>query len=1162
MTQKIYKISFILAAALWGGAVHAQVVTSDKNYVHEIIPQQPVTINNVNSVGTDDLPLSERHIQTVSYFDGLGRLNQQIGIKASPNQKDMVTHIEYDAYGRRAKEYLPFERQNGSLGSFNPVNVDTDINSYYLNTYPEDFPGITNTGEVNAYSERVFENSPLHRVREQGAPGLAWKANPSSNADHTIKFEWDVNTTTDAISYFKVNFPSGNREIPVLVKDENYTSQELYKTITKDENWTSSDGRNRTTEEYKDKLGRIIIKRAFANVSGVSEAHDTYYVYDDYGNLTYVIPPKVDVSDGVSATELTELCYEYHYDSRNRLIEKKIPGKGWEYIVYNILDQPILTQDANLRKVNSGKSYDYWLYTKYDALGRVAYTGKLVNNSTRKILQSRAHSTSYESYEVRDETPFTIQGVEIFYTKNAYPTSMQTIYTMNYYDNYDFDIVGLENPGTVYGEAVSHRTRSLPTGAKIRVLGTNEWITTVTYYDKKGRPIYVATKNTYLQTTDIIETKLDFAGKVLETKTTHTKGSNAPIVTIDTFTYDQVGRVLSQVQKINNQAPETIVNNSYDALGQLTQKTVGGGLQDVHYTYNVRGWLTKINDPTASLGNDLFAFKINYNTTTENLYAVPLYNGNISETIWKTANDNTQRAYGYRYDALNRFVAANDHENKYVVSSIGYDKMGNIVSIARNGWQNTTGYGNMDVLAYTYDSGNKLLKVADSGNDNYGFKDGANTNDDFEYDANGNMILDRNKGVTNITYNHLNLPEEVSVSGNGHTGNITYFYDAVGVKQKKVVTEGSTVTTTEYAGNYIYKNNNLEFFNHPEGIVEKEADGYKYVYQFKDHLDNIRLSYKDANKDGSITQNEIVQEKNYYPFGLTHKGYNEVLRGRNHTFGFTNKEEQDEIGLGWIDITARNYDPALGRWMNLDPLAEQMRRHSPYNYGFDNPIYFMDPDGMAPFTDIYNLDGKHVKHIEDGSDKKRIALTKSTEEADIDKAISDNHVIDAPSHDVVNKLDKTFEKTEADENEHGFVVATDGSSSKIVTDGKKGKLKESLNKEIFEMTKTRKVAYDVHSHPTGDITDDDGDGVYDIPGGTDASTPDKDGMKNRTQPSIILANKVNISSKNSQMRAGNSSNNRTTISKTKVITFYNSSGTIKTVNFRKFKKAVRKINKN
>jgi len=88
---------------------------------------------------------------------------------------------------------------------------------------------------------------------------------------------------------------------------------------------------------------------------------------------------------------------------------------------------------------------------------------------------------------------------------------------------------------------------------------------------------------------------------------------------------------------------------------------------------------------------------------------------------------------------------------------------------------------------------------------------------------------------------------------------------------------------------------------------------------------------------------------NYYPFGLKHQGYNNVINGSHHPYGFGGKEEQDELGLGWVDITARNYDPALGRWMNLDPLAEDMRRHSPYNYAFDNPVYFQDPDGMKPF---------------------------------------------------------------------------------------------------------------------------------------------------------------------------------------------------------------------
>ena len=1029
--------------------------------------------------------------------------------------KDIVTHYQYDDFGRQTKEYLPYAAYTD--GAFSLL-AGEKTQEYYLDNYADDFEGITNLIGVNAYSEKGFDNSPLNRVLEQAAPGKDWKI----DQNHTIKLDYNTNLASDNVLYFPVSLTFTNKTYTPTLNNggiSNYNSGELYKTITKDENWQASDGKNHTTEEFKNKQGQVVLKRTYNN----SLLHDTYYVYDDFGNLTYVIPPKVNLSGGISSTELSELCYQYKYDDRNRLVEKKIPGKGWEYIVYDKLDRPLMTKDNNLY------SQSKYLITKYDVFGRVAYTGIYYSPyymPSRVMVQSSINSSNYPQYETQNSLT-TIGGTSVRYTNNSYPRhNISELHTINYYDTYVDLPTGFSLPEeNFYKTKITEKnTKGLPTVNKVKVLSTNYWITTVTGYDEKARPIYVYSKNEYLNTIDIVESKLDdFTGKVLETKTTHKKGSKDIIITTDSFTYDHQDRLISQKQKINDQISERIVKNNYDDLGQLKSKLVGNGtaggytnitsgisltndiisktsssgwntglatigkiegngyasfsptstnkwymvglssdntnasyntidfaayiggsglrvyesgsyignfgtfsagdvikverignkiyykkndvifytslksssgillgdisihsagtqiknfhivdnskgLQNVDYDYNVRGWLTNIND-VDDIGNDLFTFKLNYNTT-DMPGSVALFNGNISSTSWSTANvDNSIKKYSYLYDDLNRITSAVFsmplQTGRYSLNNVSYDKNGNITYLSRNGYSGSWTFGVVDNLVYTYGTGNKLLKVVDNGTfyKDQGFKDGNTSGNDYVYDANGNMTKDLNKGISAISYNHLNLPTYISFYPSQYAS-IRYVYSADGTKLKKTVAGyGIPSTTTEYAGNYIYENNTLQFFNHPEGYnhLENDTNKFEAVYQYKDHLGSIRLSYSDTNNDGVITAssnpstNEIIEESNYYPFGLKHKGYNNVTSSNGNStaqkFMYNGKEFNDELGLNLYDYGARMYDPSLGRWFVNDKLADDVMQvdKSPYAYSWNSPISLKDPDGNCPW---------------------------------------------------------------------------------------------------------------------------------------------------------------------------------------------------------------------
>ncbi len=409
-----------------------------------------------------------------------------------------------------------------------------------------------------------------------------------------------------------------------------------------------------------------------------------------------------------------------------------------------------------------------------------------------------------------------VDGYANPYSSAVFPQSDYKLLTVTFYDHYQFPGAPAQVPHDVQGQRVWANAKGLQTGSWVRVLAEpNETVgeTTYTLYDYQGRALQTHTQN-YLGGHTTVTQVYNFAGQVVNTQTDHQlfNGTN-PIKVDENFTYTRQGQLKTRTHQINNQARELIADHHYDALGQLIRKEVGGqdfstlqGLQSVDYRYNIRGWLTDINNvgTLAQSGrpHDLFAFKINYNQVEDNTTngVVPLYNGNISETYWRSYNDNVLRNYGYTYDALNRLEEAFYQKPGYTQPNVNnyrekltYDPNGNITHLWRNGDMDATNFAlEIDDLTYTYaPESNLLLKVTDATAHPAGFQDDAtdgnlasDTTNDYAYDVMGNMVKDENKTIRSIKYNHLNLPTFIDF---GTRGTISYLYDATGRKVRKVV---------------------------------------------------------------------------------------------------------------------------------------------------------------------------------------------------------------------------------------------------------------------------------------------------------------------------------------------------------------------------------------
>ncbi|WP_176852078.1 DUF6443 domain-containing protein [Mucilaginibacter sp. OK268] len=941
-----------------------------------LILNNAIRTDIVKVVGiTSQTQINASNAQTqISYMDGLGRPIQRITQQGSPLQKDIVQFMVYDQYGHQPKQYLPYASTttNGSLQT-NPAAAQQ---SFYQTS------GQQIATDNAPYAGVVYDNSPLQRVLENGAPGSDWQL-----GSHTVKSQFRLNTAADNIMIWTATGPSNSY----------YAETQLSVNDITDENGNH-------VLSFTNRLGQLVSKKVQA---GTTTWLETIYIYDDAGNLLYQVSPEgVKRIYGASppafnATFISAWATAYTYDIKGRLVTKQAPGAAAVYMVYDSNNRLVLMQDGRVR---GAYATDSWYYTKYDEANRVIMTGLYrysappgaTGSTKQQILQNYLDGLTYDN-----ATTFAFEkrqsGTTYGYSNQCFPTNVvdADVLKINYYDDYDFNNTGTPvnqyvNPSqTSFATTAAADNSGLLTGTLSRVISpagnAGGWIKQALFYDQFGNVIQTQANNLVNQNAlDVTSNAVDiYGGHITQTKQVKSL-SNTTV--INKISYDLMDRLTQVALNVNGAATDQVIGKyEYNEIGQLKDKKLGlvsGStyLQTVDYRYNIRGWLSSINNSTLTADggstnndtNDLFGMTILYNEADgTGLTNSPKYNGKISEIKWK-ANDQfsastnpvRQRAYTYTYDAADRLTNAqyaansgsawNVEVNGYNESVGSYDNNGNIQSLTRNIFASgATAFVAMDNLTYNYqnsNSSNQIASVSDASANTLGFNDGASTANEYSYDTNGNLTADANKKEI-ISYNDINKVSKVAITGGG---SIEYTYDASGIRIRKVVYNAahSPINTYDYLDGFMYSTTGtgsalLTCFNTAEGraLSNTTATVFTYEYFIKDNLGNTRVSFHD-NGTGVAA---ITQENEYYPFGMTMQGI--VVRTAQGTTA--NKqlynggsELQDDLGFeNSYSTFYREYDPQLGRFNAIDPMVDKYAGWTPYNFAFNDPVGLNDPTG-------------------------------------------------------------------------------------------------------------------------------------------------------------------------------------------------------------------------
>ena len=887
---------------------------------------------------------------TVTWLDDFGREESVHQVGFTPSHKTLVSLTEYDGHGRVSKRWLP------ALATPQRVILPGLHTVTYLDAHvrPEDImPGSSeaNLGDGAPYSEVIYDGSPLDRPLMEYGSGEAWR-----QAGRGILSEHMGNSAGDErLVCHRIEVQASKNDTSFVISSEGFYPDGSLKVVSV----TDEDGKETLT--FTDRHGREILSRQVMKEGGECQYLDTYSVYDGLDHLLAVIPPalsdRLSVGQSLDPEETERYAYLCLYDSKERVCARKLPGIGWIRMEYDDADRLVFTQDGEQRR--RGES----TFMLYDIHGRECVTGVCGHDvPTGNMISGFALAEYVGAGGALDG--YACSGVTL-----VSPQVMSAFY----YDSHAFVddfATGLPDSLAMYGthipSLIGRRTGSCLHEVSEGISGKKVW--GLVRYDGRGRVSH--TEMSYPDGGwDTEDVEHDFLGSPVRRHLVHRKGTETVREDL-TYTYDDSERLLEVRHSLNGGTPVLLARNTYDELGRLSGTERGGnGALSSAYSYCVRSWLTGID-------GSLFKETLHYN----DLRSARLGDGNrrfggdVSSMEWRSGAGTGTRSYDFAYDGLGRLVSADygeygDHVVGYG-TSYSYDNMGNLLSLSREGDMTSSLKGIVDNLSMTYD-GNMLASVSDSApapsvTGSADFRDGASMAVEYTYDRNGNMTSDLNRRISSVSYNRQNRPARIKHSGGTET--FTYLPDGT-KRERTVLGKDWSLSRTEYRGNLVCADDSLKYILFDGGLIAMDRAEPEYLFFLRDHLGSTRVVARSNGK--------AVQVNHYYPYGMayasgrmsgnaeahpvTGEGGNvidgdleigggtggmELARpGASQPYRFLGNELYTSNSLGLYDFSARMYDPALGRFLSVDPMAETCLNMTPFAYCGNNPIIRVDPEG-------------------------------------------------------------------------------------------------------------------------------------------------------------------------------------------------------------------------